>query len=112
METTQQAIQNFSEEYNKENMQDKLVELIEKKEQLIQQLKDLKPEMEMLMKELGVGHYFQKNNVVYKIEIPKGTFVEFKTVDYTRTRKEGEKGPNFLAKKEAQEMGFKIEGKE
>lgn len=100
------------QELNKEKMQDRLVQLIEQKEKLLEELKALKPEMEMILKELGTGHYFQRDNVVYKVEVPKGTFVEYKTIDYNRTRKEGEKGGNYLSKKEAQEQGFKLEGKE
>ncbi len=91
-----------------ESMQDRLATLIAQKEQLLSQLKLLKPEMEMLMSQLGIGSYFQRDGVVYKIEQPKGTFVEFKTIDYNRTRKEGEKGGNYLSKKEAQEMGFNV----
>lgn len=106
------ALQETTQTENKEDLQKRLVSLIEKKEALIEQLKALKPEMEMLMNEVGIGNYFQVDNTVYKIEVPKGTYVEFKTIDYNRTRKEGEKGGNYLAKKEAEEKGFALKGKE
>jgi hypothetical protein len=43
-----------------------------------------------------------------KIEVPSGTFVEFKKIGYKRTAKSGEKGGSVLSKSEAESMGFVI----
>lgn len=86
-----------------------LVELTEKKEALKAQLKELEPQLERTMKELGYGHAFQASNgIVYKITKPTGTFISFKEIDYSRTRKAGE-AKGSLSKTEAKEMGFTVE---
>lgn len=84
-----------------------MVSLAEQKEALKAQLKEVDAKLETVLKALGVGEVFQAaDGTVYKILVPTGRFVSFPSVDFVRTRKEGEKGGNYLAKKEAEELGF------
>lgn len=89
------------------DLQKKLVEFASQREDLKNKMKSLDEEMSFIMTELGEGNVFQDDDgVVFRIIIPKGTYIEFKHISYERTRKEGEKGGNFLSKKEAEEAGF------
>lgn len=90
-------------------LEEKFIELAEKKELLKKQLKDLEPELEQTMQLLGLEHSFQgTNGLVYKITKPNGTFISFKQIDYVRTKKEGE-AKGSLSKSEAKELGFKVD---
>jgi hypothetical protein len=41
--------------------------------------------------EKGVGHVFQDDQgIVYRVHVPKGRYVEFRTIDIERTRRPGE----------------------
>jgi hypothetical protein len=55
---------------------------------------------------------FQANDgIVYKIEVPKGRFVDFPKIGYKRSRgKDGDpkSGGSFLSKSEAKDAGFDI----
>ena len=88
-------------------LETKFIELAEKYEDLKEQMKKLKPEMNELLKQIGVGKYFQnpKNMVVYKVEKPRGTFVNFEDISFCRTKKAGE-ARGDLSVKEANEAGF------
>lgn len=88
--------------------QQKLVTMLTKYEELKIQMKLMKVEMNLLLEEESVGAKFQdpSTKLVYKIIEPEGTFIEFTKIGYLRTRKEGEKGGNYMAKKEAEELGF------
>jgi hypothetical protein len=88
------------------DLQAKTYELILKKEELKAQMKEVNAALESLLLELGEGNAFQADDgTVVKISIPSGTYIEFKKIDYVRTKREGEvKGS--LSKKEAEEMGF------
>jgi hypothetical protein len=93
-------------------LQQRFLALAKKKEDLVRQLKRLNIELDDTMRQLPLGEMFQDpaDGVVYQVIIPAGTFVEFKSTDYIRTRKEGEtKGS--LSMKEAQAAGFVLGGK-
>ena len=88
--------------------QQKFLELANKKEELITQLKEINPLLEELMLEIGIGRYFQSNeDLVYKIQEPKGSYVSFTKIEYIRTKR-GDEKKGSLSKKEAEEHGFKL----
>lgn len=94
-------------------LQQNFIMLAKKREELVKQLKQLNQELASIMRDLPLGEMFQDpaDGVVYQIVVPAGTFVEYKSVDYIRTRREGEtKGT--LSMKEAQAAGFVLGGKE
>jgi hypothetical protein len=78
-------------------------------EELKEELKKISPKLNEIMEELGIDEAFQdpETGVVYKIERPKGTFVEYKQIGYVRTKKDSEKR-GTLSKKEAEGMGFRV----
>lgn len=89
--------------------QQKFLELSKQYEALKEQMKEVKPQMQELMKEIGVGEMFQdpETKVVYRIDVPKGTYISFDPINYVRTKKETEK-KGSLAKKEATSAGFDL----
>jgi hypothetical protein len=93
-------------------MSSKFLELAKKSEKLLEELKKTQEELDAEMKLIGLEKYIQDPDTlaVYKIIEPNGTFISFKKIDYKRTNLEGEKGggPSVLAKKEAEELGFKL----
>jgi hypothetical protein len=92
--------------------QKSLIKLVTKREDAYEKMKKLNERIDELMSEIGVDKMFQdpETKVVYKIVVPTGRFVEFKTIDYKRTNKIGEnRGGTALSKKEATEAGFKLE---
>jgi hypothetical protein len=91
------------------NAQVKFLEIADKYEQLKEEMKKIKPELYRLLGEIGVGTYFQDpdDDVVYKITVPKGTFIEFPPIGYDRTKRDYEKTAS-LSKKEAELQGFKL----
>jgi hypothetical protein len=119
MEFTQEQLQTLLDSVNPEQvmqeplsvnaLRDMVVNLAEEKELLKAQLKEIDSKLEQALMSLGVGEVFQANDgTVFKVQEPTGTFISFKKIDYVRTRKEGEKGGNYLSKKEAEELGFKV----
>ena len=89
--------------------QKKFLELSKQMEALNAQRKELKPQLEALMVELGVGSHFQDpdTGLVYQIEVPNGTFIEYKRIGYARTKaKEEVKGT--LSMKKAEDLGYKV----
>jgi hypothetical protein len=87
----------------------KLVELAEKHEAIVEQLKANAEELEAALTALGIGHMFQADDgTVYKIHQPKGGYTYYKHIDYKRTNREGERSGDALSKKEAKEMGFEV----
>lgn len=89
--------------------QQKFLEISKRIEVLKEEMKALSPTLEQLMLEIGEGKMFQdpETGLVYKIEVPTGTYIEFKKINYVRTKKAGEtKGS--LAKSEAEAAGFII----
>ena len=91
-----------------QELQNKFVEVANAIESLKEQMKDKNEELEQLMTELGVGTMFQSaEGLVYKIEVPKGTFVSYRGISYARTKR-AEESKGSLSKKEAQTAGFAI----
>jgi hypothetical protein len=86
----------------------RMFELCERYEKLKDEMRQVKEELNVVMQKLGLNTYHQdpQTGIVYKIEIPKGTYVEFQQIAYKRTAKPGERGGNVLAKSEAESMGF------
>lgn len=85
------------------------IELSKRVEGLKNELKEIAPQLEELLAKIGVGSSFQdpQDNTVFEIVVPRGTFVGFKTIDYERTKREGEvKGS--LSVKRAKELGFEL----
>lgn len=91
--------------------QQRLVELADQKEAIVEQLKKIDAELAVEATALGVNEIFQnpETGVVYKTIVPAGTYVTFKEIDYVRTRKEGETRGS-LSMKEAEAAGFSVKG--
>ena len=93
-------------------MSNKFLELAKKSEELQAELSKVNEELLNEMKGMEVGKLIQdpETLAVYKVYVPSGTFISYKPLDYKRTNLEGEKGggPSVLAKKEAEELGFKL----
>lgn len=89
--------------------QQKFLELSKRYEALKEEMKAIKPTLQELMTEMKVGTHFQdpETQLVYRIEIPTGTYVSFDPITYTRTKKVGE-DKGTLAKSEAQKLGYNI----
>lgn len=88
--------------------QKRFFELATEYERLKDQMKKVKEELNLVMQKLDYDTYHQdaQTGIVYKIEEPKGTYVEFQSIAYKRTAKPGERGGNVLAKSEAEAAGF------
>ena len=87
-----------------ESAQKKLVELSFKRDELKSQYEELNKELEEVLTYLGVGSFFKdKDGTVYKVVVPKGSFVSFKHIDYVRTKRGMEK-VGSLSQKEAKEL--------
>lgn len=87
-----------------------LAERIEKGEKL---LKELKREHADIMRLMPLGEMFQdpKDGVVYQVIAPAGKYIEYKTIDYIRTKRDGEvKGS--LSIKGAELAGFVLQHRE
>jgi len=91
-----------------ENFQ-KCLEIIKKYEDLKDQMKKARLELNQALTEIGVGSYFQdpESKIVVKVVEPTGTFIEFHKISYERTSKPTEKRGS-LSKKEATEQGFEL----
>lgn len=87
----------------------RFLELSKKAEELKSQLKEIGPELEVLLTEIGLDSSFQDptDNTVFEVVVPKGAFINYKTVDYLRTKREGEKRGS-LSKARAEELGYKL----
>lgn len=87
-----------------EGVKNKLVELSFKRDELKKQYEELNKELEEVLTFLGVDTFFQdKDGTVYKVVVPKGSFVSFKHIDYVRTRR-GEEKMGTLSLKEAEAL--------
>lgn len=92
----------------KEQIINKFLELESKKEEVKQFFKDLDAATKEVAEVVGIGNYFQApDGTVFKMVMPTGTFVEFKTIGYERTKREGEKRGS-LSVKEAKEAGYDV----
>lgn len=89
--------------------QQKFLEISKRYETLKEEMKALKPTLQELMTEIGVDSIFQdpETMLVYKIEVPKGTFISFDPISYVRTKKVGE-DKGSLSKKDAEAAGFTL----
>lgn len=89
--------------------QNKFLELSKRFETLKEEMKALKPTLQELMTEIGVGTMFQDSDtgLVYRIEVPTGTYISFDPITYSRTKKAGE-DKGSLSKKEAEAAGFTL----
>jgi hypothetical protein len=89
--------------------QEKFLELVDRIEKGRKLLKELGKELAEEMRQIPLGEMFQnpKDGVVYQVIAPSGTYVEFKNIDYIRTRKEGEKA-GTLSITAAKEAGFSL----
>ena len=86
----------------------RFLELELRKEEVKQYFKDLQQAIEDVKAEVGIdGHFQAPDGTVFQIIQPKGTFIEYKTIDYVRTKREGEKRGS-LAKKAAIELGYDL----
>lgn len=82
----------------------KLVELSFKRDELKKKYEELNTELEEVLTKLGVDYFFQdKDGTVYKVVVPKGSYVSFKHIDYVRTKR-GEEKAGTLSVKEAQTL--------
>lgn len=99
------------ENTEKENLQKRMFELTADIEAVKKQQAKNYEELNQVLQLLGVNTYHQDplTKVVYKVVVPTGTFVEYKTIGYERTAFNGEKRGS-LSKKEAKEAGFNVEG--
>lgn len=87
----------------------RFIELEKKKEEVKKYFEELNTALEEVVKEIGVGSYFQDaHGTVYKTVIPEGKFVYFERFGINRTRRPGEKRGD-LSIKEAKEAGFQVE---
>lgn len=89
--------------------QNKFLELSKRFETLKEEMKALKPTLQELMTEIGVGTMFQDSDtgLVYRIEVPTGTYISFDPITYSRTKKVGE-DKGSLSKKDAEAAGFTL----
>ena len=89
--------------------QQKFLELSKQYEALKNQMKELKPQLQALMLELGEGSHFQDpaTLAVYKIIKPTGTFISFDPISYERTKFADEK-KGSLSMKKAEELGYSL----
>lgn len=88
--------------------QERFIAAAKEVESLKEQLKEKCAEMEKYATEIGAGCYFQdKDLVVYKIDVPKGTFVEYKAIGFVRTKRANE-DRGSLSMKEAKDAGFNV----
>lgn len=85
------------------------IDLVNEYETLKERLKDSRSKLDALALEIGEGTYLQdpSSGVVLKICVPSGTFIEYKRIDYVRTRKAGE-DRGSLSLKEAKAAGFEV----
>lgn len=87
-----------------ETAKQKLVELSFKRDELKKKYEELNTELEEVLTTLGVDSFFQdKDGTVYKVVVPKGSFVSFKHIDYVRTRR-GDEKLGTLSMKEAEAL--------
>lgn len=72
-------------------MEKKFIELANKIECLNKQRKELQKELDDVMSTLGLGYVIlSEDGIVWQIQEPSGTYIEYRKISYSRTRKEGE----------------------
>lgn len=87
----------------------KFLEVSKRYEALKKEMKELKPVMQDLLTEIGIGSHFQDpaTKAVYQVVEPNGTFITFDRISYDRTRLEGE-AKGSLSMKKAEELGYEL----
>lgn len=91
-----------------EDLEQKLVDLSFKKDELKKMYEQLENDLLDVCTKFGVGYAFQDNEgTIYKIDVPKGTYVSYKPIGFVRTKR-GEEKAGTLSQKEAQELLAKI----
>jgi hypothetical protein len=88
---------------------EKFLELAKKYEEAKDQMKAIREELDLVMKELGEGYNCQdhKTMLVYQIAKQKGTYVHFHELEFVRTKKESERAGS-LSKKDAERLGYVV----
>jgi len=88
-------------------LQTKIIELSKEREAMKKSLKASGEELEILLKEEGIGSSFQDptDGIVFEIVTPKGAFISYSHIGYDRTKREGERS-GTLSVKRAKELGF------
>ena len=67
------------------------IDLANQIEALNKQRKELQAKLDSAMLELGIGHVVKSGDgIVYLIDSVKGTYIEYKQIGYTRTKRDGE----------------------
>jgi len=93
--------------------QAKLIQITKQFEAAKDQYKELSAQLNeactAVAQETGLDVLFQDptDGTVFKIERPKGTYVEFRQIGYARTRREGEK-KGSISIKDAKDAGFNV----
>lgn len=88
--------------------QARFVELERQLETVKKFKEELNGALQAVADEIGVDSYFQADDgIVYKVVVPKGQWVEFRTVGFERTKRNGE-AKGSLSVKEAREQGFTV----
>lgn len=88
----------------KEEAEQALIALSYKKDELKKQYEQLNEQLEKALTALGVDHFFKDaDGTVYKVVVPKGSYVGFKHIDFVRTKRGMEK-VGSLSQKEAKEL--------
>ena len=92
---------------------DELSREIEKENKELKYKKEILEDLLKLVNNYEADPYWQspKDNTVYKVTKPNGTFVEYKDIGYLRTRRSGEK-IGTLSLTEVKEKGFGINKQE
>ncbi len=88
-----------------------LIKQIKHYEAIKAEMNELKTEINVKLKKIGVDEYFQDetDKLVYKVVRPLGTFIEFSDIGYVRTiDKTRDEKRGSLSIKEAKEKGFNV----
>ena len=74
-----------------------------------EELKNIRQDLNTLLKEIGAGTMFQDpiTKCVYQVAVPKGRYVEYFDIDYNRTKLPDE-DKGSLSAKAAEAAGFKL----
>jgi hypothetical protein len=84
----------------------RFIELDREKEAHRKFFDELNQAAQAVADEKGVGHVFQDDQgIVYRVHVPRGRYVEFRTIDIERTRRPGE-AKGSLSLVQARLLGF------
>lgn len=106
--TTETTVQVLNPVDDKKALQNKLVELAEKREALKKQMDAVYEELDSTLKALGEGAMFQaESGIVFSIKKVSGQYVTYRELEYQRTKKKDE-AKGSLSQKEAKDAGFDL----